>query len=310
MRYFLLTILIVFAFDTFSQRNVSGIVFDIIGEPLPGVIITEVEATNSFRTDIDGKFHITTLNDTTSLNFSYFGRTKMIEITQDTIINMVSEWSFALVLNSSFFKVCRCSESRRIGVGVNYDFANSMFGLSLSNGYDERPLQYCPFGFFPEILMYKVNAQTNFLGDYSFGINLKLSGKFVSSFTDFSKWRWIVPSVGFKQYNLLSQDFFHRDIYLSVNYTGWRTALTLKTGYQTLNDFSNWGATVGFQGTLSNFNTYFGASVGYYFDYFTYSAYIHGRINRNIYYRLTYDRIDNHDFLNVGLSYLFNRRRR
>jgi len=185
-----------------------------------------------------------------------------------------------------------------------------MFGLSFSNGFDERLLMRISDNF-----IYKINAQTNFDADYSFGTELALN--WMRQIRLFNRMLWIRPSIGFQQYNLSSQNFFHRDIYLSSVFYMQHTELLFKTGYQVLNDVNNLGATVGLQRRFlyslhSNMFLigYYGVSVGYYFDYFTYSAYFQGRISRNVYYQLTYDRINNHDFFNVGLSYLFNRRRR
>ena len=69
MRYFLLFILTLFAFETFPQRQVSGVVTDLSdGEKLPGVVISEVETDNVVVSNMDGKFLITTLKDT----FNFF----------------------------------------------------------------------------------------------------------------------------------------------------------------------------------------------------------------------------------------------
>jgi len=308
MRYFLLFIFAFFAFDAFSQRNVSGVVFDADDSlGLRGTSIVEVGTTNSvIISDFDGKFDITTLRDTTSLTFSFLGMvSETIKITQDTTLNIVLEEDAIMIGGLG----CLCVRPiRRISVGANYDFTNSMFGLSFGNGFDESPIVRIPSKF-----VYKINAQTNFDTDYSFGTNLMWSR---SSSLFFNRLLWrTTPSIGFVQYNLSSQDFFHRDVYVSSAVRTpllSRTQFTLKAGYQTLNNFDNWGGTVGFRSKLwLGHSIGFGTSIGYYFDYFTYSAYIRGQIGWSLfYYHLTYDRIGNHDFFNVGLSYLFIRWRR
>ena len=60
------------AFDGFPKRNVSGIVVDFSdGLYTPGVIIQEEGAENRTRSDINGKFQITTTNDTSLLSFLF-----------------------------------------------------------------------------------------------------------------------------------------------------------------------------------------------------------------------------------------------
>jgi len=307
MRYFLLSIFAFFVFDTFSQRNVSGVIVEVLNEqltaPIAGVFVEEIGTENRVISGIDGKFQKTTLNDTTLLRFSLLGfLSDTIEVTQDTVLYVVLEFKPMLSHLSVFIP------PSRISIGANYDFANSMLGLSFGNGFDESLIVRIPSKF-----VYKINAQTNFDGDYSFGANLIWSR---SSSLFFNRLLWrTTPSIGFQQYNLSSQDFFHRDVYVSSAVRTpllSRTQLTFKAGYQTLNNFDNWGGTVGFRSELwFGHSIGFGASIGYYFDYFTYSAYIRGQIGWSLfYYQLTYDRIDNYDFFNVGLSYLFVRRKR
>ena len=304
MKHLLLTILIFFTFDAFSQRNVSGVVFDDFGEPIMGAVVMETGTQHGVMADFDGKFHLTTLCDIASLTISFIGMfPKTVKITQDTVLNITLNNDNRPLISID----CRYSGVLRIG--TNYDIVNSVFGLSLSNGYETRPIRDC---FFDGILLYKINAQTNFDNDYSFGVNLALPN--IEPPHIFGQWLFITPSIGYKQYSFSSQNFFHRDIYVSTAtlIQRWNMELTLKLGYQTLNnDFNNFGGTFGFQREFwcsrKIFGQY-GASIGYYFDYLTYSAYLQGHIARGVFYRLTYNKIDNHDFFNIGLSYIFNRR--
>ena len=289
MRYFLLFILILFAFDAYPQRKVSGVITETDGTLLPGVIIQESGTTNRTVSDVNGMFHITTLIDICSLNFSFLGfKQKTIKITQDIIVNIVLEVDC----------VGGCASPGWISTGLQYDITNSTFGMVFSNGYDERPLIH--FEEFPDDLTYKINAQSNFHKDYSFGASLAYP---------FHRLR-IASSIGYEQYCYLSKDFFHRDVHLSAT-TYMKlidTSLILKTGYQALNNANNWGVCIGLRKGLIYSKLYSGISVGYYFDYLSYSIYFQGLIiNKNISYRLTYDKIDNYNFLNIGLNLLFNR---
>jgi len=287
---------------------VSGVVFDDMGEPLIGVRVQEVGTENFAVTDFDGNFNITTSKDISILRFSSFRMLpKTVVIMRNEVLRVVLEQDTVL-LNS-----IQNARWRSINVGIDYDFANSLFGLSFNNGYHQRGFAYCGCMIPRKHFLYKVNAQTNFDSDYSFGASLMWNR---SRLRFFNRSLHIIPSIGFQQYNLASQDFFHRDISLSsVAYTRLPIDFTLKASHQTLNNFNNFGVSIGVQRRFFLFNYidlngFYGASVGYYFDYFTYSAYLQGRITRQLYYRLTYDRINNHDFLNVGLSYAFSRRRR
>jgi len=266
------------------------------GSVLPGVVVQEDGTTNRTVSDVNGTFHITTLNDTCSLRFLFVGfLPHTIKITENSTVN--------ILLKEDCVGCCDCPGWTSIG--VKYDIVNSMFGVIFSNGYDEMPLIH--FEEFPDNLTYKMTAQTNFHKDFMFSANLAWND--ISWYSSrIERRQGIMPSIGYEHYDYSSKFFFHRDIYASV-ITHFRligAALMLKTGYQTLNDANNWGACLGLQRFIYS-RLYSGISVGYYFDYLTYSIYLQGFANRNISYRLSYDRIDNYDFLNIGLNLLFNR---
>lgn len=294
MKYFYTFILLLVVFDVFSQRTVSGTV-GTANEMLPGTSIHEIGTTNGILS-IDGTFHIVTKNDTCSLAFEFFGFvTKVIKITQDTVVTVV----FDEYEKYDCCDVIWLYNKKRLSAGVKYDVVNSMFGLTFSNGYDERPLIH--FEDFRHNFIGQINVQTDFHKDYSFGVNLDWTGL-----------GFMGISAGYSQYHYPSKDFFHRDDYISVWSVFFHTRFILNLGYQTLNDFNNWGASLGARKILLyNHNSYAGLyaglSAGYYFDYFTYSLYLQGKgyIHENISFRLAYDRIDNHDFFNIGLSFMW-----
>lgn len=190
-------------------------------------------------------------------------------------------------------------QTKWITVGSDYDFVNSAFGITISNGYNESPLMH--FEDFQEDFMYKINGKTDFDKGYSYGAN----------------WAWKYPnrylsliSIGFLQCNYPGKGFFYRDMNIAAKYylRFMDTNLFLKAGHQTLNDSKNLGASLDLQKVLSYSRLYSGLSVGYYFDYFTYAAYLQGFVYKKIIgLRLDYERIDNYNFFNLGLSFTFNR---
>jgi hypothetical protein len=184
-------------------------------------------------------------------------------------------------------------------IGSQYDFLSSAFGLLISNGFDERPLIH--FEDFSENLIFKIRGSTDFIKDYSIG-------------TDFG-WKYpirhlAIISLGFDQYNYSRKEFYHHDFNVTAEnfITKLDIALRLKIAYQTLNDFKNVGTTLGIRKVILYRKLYSGLSVGYYFDYFTYSANIQGFVYKNLIgIRLNYERIDKFDFFNVGMIFTFNR---
>ncbi|MEP3836040.1 MAG: TonB-dependent receptor [Algibacter sp.] len=81
---------------TFAQQQVSGIVKDASGVPLPGVNITETGTTNGTTSDFDGKYKIS-LNADSTLTFSYVGyNTNVISVNNQSIINVTLEEGVSL----------------------------------------------------------------------------------------------------------------------------------------------------------------------------------------------------------------------
>ena len=148
-----------------------------------------------------------------------------------------------------------------------------------------------------------MNIQTNFYRDYSFGANVGLRYPFSPHIKFFS-----LISAGYRQYEYPSKDFFHRDIHVSAGTYLRNIELTLKTGYQMLNDNHNWGISLEIQRMIVYSRLLVGVSTGYYFDYLNFSAYFQGIIHRNISFRLGYDRIEKYNFYNFGLNYMWKKK--
>jgi len=295
MRCFLLLIVVLFSIEAFSQRMVSGRVYDEFGDAIPGVSIYEIRAErNATVSNIDGFFQIITTTDICFLSFSFLSfKTDTIKITQDTTLNIVLTVNHGM-LTGHPVPACRLTD-----IALESDVINRLLGISFRTG-----------DMFSRKFSYWVTAQTNFNTDYLFGTGLEwLDAPYKFKLP-------ITPTIGFKQYNYSSEDFFHRDVYLSLRLPIRHTnsSLIFKTGYQTLNDYNNMGTDIGFQGFLNYQRQYFchyGIFVGYYFDYLTYSAYIQRRLPNFfggfLTYRLAYERLDKHNMLNLGLIYSFCR---
>ena len=97
MKKTLLTLLFAFMFvgATYSQVNVTGIVSDAQGEPLPGVSIVEKGTQNGVSTDFDGKYTIDVVDLRTSrLEFSFMGfDNKTTKVNGRVIIDIALEES-------------------------------------------------------------------------------------------------------------------------------------------------------------------------------------------------------------------------
>ncbi|WP_139956734.1 SusC/RagA family TonB-linked outer membrane protein [Flavicella sediminum] len=72
-----------------QQQQVSGLITDANGEPLPGASVLEKNTTNGVQSDFDGKFSLTISNKNAVLVISYLGFvTKEIEVGSQTNINV------------------------------------------------------------------------------------------------------------------------------------------------------------------------------------------------------------------------------
>ncbi len=70
-----------------AQKEISGVVKDKIGSPLPGVNILEKGTSNGVITDLDGAYKIN-VHEGTSLVFSYIGYTSVTKAATSSVINV------------------------------------------------------------------------------------------------------------------------------------------------------------------------------------------------------------------------------
>jgi hypothetical protein len=127
----------------------------------------------------------------------------------------------------------RYNANKWLTLGANHDVINSVFGITISNGYDEHPIVH--FEDLTADFLYKISGQTNLEKDYTFGANIA----------------WNYPnrylnliSVEYTQRNISSVNLFYRDISLSAKrYLRVKNLSTkVKIGHQNLKDKNNLGA--------------------------------------------------------------------
>lgn len=77
------------AYSQVQERNVTGIVTDDFGGPLPGVTVVIAGTTNGTTTSIDGKYSVSSVSNDTRLIFSFVGmKTHEIKVGAKAIINV------------------------------------------------------------------------------------------------------------------------------------------------------------------------------------------------------------------------------
>jgi hypothetical protein len=192
-----------------------------------------------------------------------------------------------------------CCKIKWATIGFRYELFNSTYGIEISNGIDERPLMH--FEDFSEDLMFKLNALTNFKTNYSFQATLArhLQINYLS-----------IISCEYQIQDYSEIDYFHHDISISAK-SYWNlvnSGIIFKTGFQTLNDYNNFGANIGFQKIVHSKSFYITCIAGYYFDYFTYNAILHGFIYKNsLSLRLEYEKKYKYNFINLGVNLTIRR---
>lgn len=88
MKKFALLLFLLNVSFLFAQKEVSGVVKDNTGNPLPGVNIVEKGTQNGVSTDMDGAYKIK-VKEGATLVFSYVGFSKLEKAATDAVINVV-----------------------------------------------------------------------------------------------------------------------------------------------------------------------------------------------------------------------------
>lgn len=266
-----------------QSREYSGVVkqkHDSI--PYPGINVQVKGTKIRTQTDLDGNFKISVPDSLDILTFSGIG-------TQNIDYKVDSEKHINILIEEYY------SKSTFKTFGLNHDILNSLLGISLSNGSDIQPLVH--FENLTTDFLYKISAQTDLKENYSIGAKLSLNypNRYLS-----------IASVEFLQKHLVSENVFYRDINLSgSSYLRFvDLALLYKVGHQNIKSDNSLGLSLGLQ--KSHIGIYYGFLVGYYSDYFNYSAFLQSFLfNEKISLRIAYDKVNSYDFLNFGISFIF-----
>lgn len=266
-----------------AQRIVRGIVKDELNEVLIGVLVKEVGTENKTWTDVNGQYYLQTTEDTCQLVFLSIGSfNNRFTLTKSQILNVK--------MSSGH------SPPRRISLGTNYDFVNHQIGFSLSNGYDEKPLIH--FEDFKAKWAYKILASSNFQRDYGFSANLA-----------YNLWgNPFFPTIEVIRQDYLVNNFKRVEANFSFGIGAQFLPLDLifKPGVQSLNEDCNFGLAIGTDQIYLTKRAYSEFSFGYWGNYFSYKGVLHGVIlEEQLSFRVLYERVNNFDFLRLGLNYLF-----
>lgn len=266
----------------FSQsRTITGVVKSKIdNETLPGAKVIVKGTEIKSETDFNGYFEIEIPYSLYVLEFYFIGLLpKEVQVDSEEHIEVFLEHHSNI-------------KNRFIIIGGNLDVLNSLGGLSISNGFYEHSLIH--FEDLDTDILYQLSGQTNFSNDYSFSGNLAWS---------YPVGRLHLISLDFEQKHFNPRDLFLRDIGLSGKYyLGFiDISLLTKGGHQKLNEQQSFGASLGVQKSHRGF--YYGAVVGYYNDYLSYSAFLHTFLFKDrLGLRINYDKVSDYDFLNIGLN--------
>jgi len=72
MRKITLILVMIFTIITYAQTDISGVITDSNGNPLPGVNVIEKGTTNGITSDFDGNYYLKVQDDATIV-FSFIG---------------------------------------------------------------------------------------------------------------------------------------------------------------------------------------------------------------------------------------------
>lgn len=184
--------------------------------------------------------------------------------------------------------------------GINSDINNSLFGLLVGNGVDEKPLYH--FEDISNDCLYKVTGQTDLEKNYSYGATIG----------------WNTPSrrllfltvtlltIDYSQRQINNECFFQKKLNTSGEFYLKHLRFTLlgKLGFNEINNSMGYGGEIGFRKSFKYF--YFGGTFGKYSDKNTFNVF--SQINvykKKLHIRFNYDKIEDFNSLNIGVNYIF-----
>ena len=189
-------------------------------------------------------------------------------------------------------------KTRYFTIAGNSDIINSISGLEISNGVNEKPILH--FEDLTNDVLYKLSGQTNFNQSYSYGamIGWNTPSKRLLLFTI------TLLEINYSQREIIEEHFFQKKINLSTDIYVKPLRLTIigKIGFNQINLLDNFGGEIGLRKSFRGF--YIGSNFGYYSDFHTISVFTQCNLyKKKLFARVTFEQIENFDSLNIGLHY-------
>ena len=125
----------------FAQKQVSGVVKDNSGAPLPGVNIMEKGTQNGVSTDLDGAYKIK-VKDGATLIFSYVGYAKVEKVATEGTINIVLAEEGGQALNEIVIVGSRTAPRSNTSSALPIDVLSSKDLASTGQATFDKALQY------------------------------------------------------------------------------------------------------------------------------------------------------------------------
>jgi hypothetical protein len=293
-------------FITYSQINYEGVVYSNADNfPMFGVKITETETLKIVTTDFDGKFKIE--SKTGKLIFEYAGMlTQEISLTKNKNLKIILKIDEDYI----FEDILPTHRNLWFTISTYSDIKNAPIGISIGNGveqehhihFEEHTHKFTYEFYFAKGIE---NSNKTYGGKISLtnlsilGINLKEKSSFFDPTFEFNSKKYSETKI--ENFSFKSNIFYSKIV---------SSFIYIKLGTQKLNTINNKGISLGLNNRkYENYN--FGADIGYWKDYFTYKTFFSKFIyKKQIMGTIVYDRIDNYNFFNMKIDYLFKIRKK
>jgi iron complex outermembrane receptor protein len=141
MKKFALLLFLLNVSFLFAQKEVSGVVKDNTGNPLPGVNIVEKGTQNGVSTDMDGAYKIK-VKEGATLVFSYVGFSKLEKAATDAVINVVLSEEGGQNLNEVVVTGTRTAPRSNTTSALPIDVLSSKDLTSTGQASFDKALQY------------------------------------------------------------------------------------------------------------------------------------------------------------------------
>ncbi|KQC33208.1 hypothetical protein AAU57_07695 [Nonlabens sp. YIK11] len=267
-----------------QNKMYSGVVLE-NNTPILGATVVVKGTSISTKTDFDGKFNIIVPKSSKILIFSYSG--------YETVERTLDQETFINVEMHTYRE-----KGIWVSVGGFSDLTFAPYGIAISNGQQEQKLLH--FESFQERVSLRLAVATDFSENWTYESKFIYHPPILNNSLSNTSIAYIK-----KDY----QEFKFEDCFLSTNVTKLNfinAMLTAKVGVQRFDRKQGFGGAIGFESGNYNLRFQYGAQIGYWNDYFTYEIYFRKFLIEDSLSLITnYDRINNVNFLKVGINFLF-----